>query len=65
MRTPSHVLIAAAVWLGYRLLKTSSLDFPRLDAVLLTIVAGSLVTTIPYNTAINLTPLRLVRFRRP
>jgi len=47
---------AAAVWLGRRLVRTKSLDLPRLDAVLLTIVAGSLVATIPYNTAIDLTP---------
>ncbi len=47
---------AAALWRGHRLLKASSIDFPRLDAVLLTIVAGSLVATIPYNTTINVTP---------
>jgi hypothetical protein len=47
---------AAAGWLGRRLVRTKSLDFPRLDAVLLTIVAGSLVATIPYNTAIDSTP---------
>jgi hypothetical protein len=47
---------AAAVWLGRRRLKAKSLDLPRLDAMLLTIVAGSLVVTIPYHTAINLTP---------
>jgi hypothetical protein len=50
------VATAAAVWLGRRLLATKSLDLPRLDAVLLAIVAGSLVATIPYNTAIDLTP---------
>jgi hypothetical protein len=46
---------ALAVWRGHRLLSTKSFDLPRLDAVLLTIVAASLVTTIPYNTAVTLT----------
>ncbi len=47
---------AAVVWLGRRFLKTKSIEFPRLDAVLLTIVAASLVTTIPYNTKVTLKP---------
>jgi hypothetical protein len=46
----------AALWLSRRLLTTKSLNLPRLDAVLLTIVAGSLVATIPYNTVIDSTP---------
>jgi hypothetical protein len=46
----------AALWLGRPLLKTKSIDFPRLDAVLLTIVAASLVTTIPYNTVVTVKP---------
>ncbi len=45
---------ATAVWIGYR--NRVSLRFPRLDAVLFTIVAGSLVTTIPYSTVLTLQP---------
>jgi hypothetical protein len=53
------VLLAAAgvaLWLGRRLLRTKSLDLPRLDSLLLAILAGSLVTTIPYSTALTLRP---------
>ncbi len=47
---------AAAVWFGRRLLSTTSIELPRLDSVLLAIVAASLVTTIPYNTSVTVTP---------
>ncbi len=45
-----------AVWFGRRLVRTNSLNLPPADAVLLTILAASLVTTIPYTPSIVLQP---------
>lgn len=47
---------ATAVWLGRRPQNKVSLSLPRLDSILLVIVAGSLVTTIPYSSLITLQP---------
>jgi len=46
---------ATAVWLGFRR-GESPIRIPRLDAGLLVIVAGSLVTTIPYSSVLTLQP---------
>jgi len=45
---------ATALWLSRR--DRIPIRFPRLDAVLFTIVAGSLVATIPYSTVLTLQP---------
>ncbi len=45
-----------AIWLWRRLNRTARISLPRIDSVLLAIVAGSLVTTIAYSPKLPLQP---------